>query len=103
MGGFIQSNVFQSAEMKVGDTTNICMNGAMVKCRGENENEEGELDNVTDLTCFLNSNPGIDQAFELEENTAEALIEAWGSNMETNEGFFLSTVCIDGAAKLLAT
>merc|ERR1719502_2425197 len=83
--------------------TNICMNGAMVNCRAAAEKAAGgPIDNVTDLGCFLESNPGIGEALGLEEETTDALIEAWGSNVETNEGFMLKTYCamMKGAMKL---
>ena len=46
--------------MVPGTSVQICFNEAMVKCRADNQNEEGQLDNVKDLTCFLESNPGAD-------------------------------------------
>merc|ERR1712167_408594 len=99
--GFIQKGVFQGAAMNVGDTTSICMNAAMVSCRAEAEKAAGgPIDNMTDLQCFIDSNPGIDQALELDDNTVDALIDKWGSNLETNEGFFLKTYCAAGAEKV---
>ena len=98
--GFIQEGVFQNQEMVEGVSTATCMNGAMVKCRAE----KGEAaDNVTDLQCFLDSNPGIGEALGLDEETVEALVDAWGSNMDFNAGLMMTNFnCLDGGAAKLA-
>ena len=103
--GFInaEDGPFRAQEMAVGTTTNICMNAAMVKCRADAESEaDGPINNVVDLQCFLDSNPGLDTLLELDDNTAEALIDTWGSSMETNEGFLLKTYCVGGNAIKMA-
>merc|ERR1711934_79332 len=104
--GFInaEDGPFKGQDMAVGTKTNICMNAAMVKCRADAEAAAGgPIDNVVDLQCFLDSNPGLNELLELDDNTAEALIDAWSSTMETNEGFLLKTYCMAGAFKMAAS
>merc|ERR1712185_278400 len=98
----IQEGVFTGQDMVVGVSTNICMNAAMVACRADAEAAAGgPIDNVTDLQCFLDSNPGIDVALDLAGNTVEDIYDSWATDAETNEGFFLRTFCVvEGAMKL---
>merc|ERR1712179_130154 len=100
--GAFKDNVFQGKDMKVGTAVQYCFNGAFVKFRAENE-KDGKLDNVTDLTGFLESYPGADEVLKLDANPAEAWIEGWGSDLATHEAFFLGTTCIAGAAKIAAS
>ena len=105
--GFVQSGPFQGGDMVVGAMTNICMNGAMVKCRADAEaasaREDGSIGNDVDLQCFLDSNPGIDTVLGLDGNTLDDLYAGWETDAETNEAFFLRTYCVAGALKMAAS
>ena len=81
--------------MEPGTSVKICMNAAMVRCRALHEERDGTLDNVKDLQCFLDSNPGADKILRLYSNTAQAWIEAWESNYQTHANFHLATTCIN--------
>ena len=62
--GAFQSDVFgDNNPIQVGTTNDICMNQAMVDCRGTHGNRST---NDLDLTCFLDNYPGACDALGLD-------------------------------------
>lgn len=89
--------------MAVGDSASICFGADFMAARARDSEETGDTDNVVDLQNFLDTNPGIDAALELDDASVEALFDAWGTDEATNLGFRQSYACADSAMKLMAT
>merc|ERR1711862_500099 len=95
--GFIKEGVFKDQDMAVGTATAICFNKAFVDMRAAHGNKGN---NMLDLQDFMDANPGIDQALELDDNTVEALMDAWGTDEATNQAFEMEYMCLNNAKKL---
>jgi hypothetical protein len=93
--GAFEEVVF-AGNMAVGESTAACFSASHVAARKEAEDADGLVDNVTDLTIFLEQNPGADVILGLESGaTAEDWIARWGSDMNTHEKMIIKTMCIE--------
>ena len=78
------------------------MNEAMLACRDGLRGEDGNLVNYDDLQCFLDSYPGVNETLGIEDNTNDAWIDAFGSDIDTHQAYLLTATCMS-AVRVVAT